>query len=240
MRKYIPILCILLCINMAGCGKIDNGSTSSVNSPAPTGIADNGQNTTLTPDNNKQENTTDTSGQGENTGDTEQSGNPEETPGDEAVNDETQIFNLSEDTPYRNTDHSIKILGLKEYKTLKSDLYVDKPGKGKKFLVLFLAVANNTQKDEYINVNSLTSKIDGKETSNSFLVNEPKNYSTIFTNIAAGERKAGFIVWEVPSGWKKFEMEYDGWTYTHNLSIKCEFTPDDLSDPPIYSEEVLY
>ncbi len=239
MKKYIPVLCIILCINLAGCGKIDNDNTSSVNSPLPSSITSNDQNTTVAPD-NKQEETTDITKKEENTANPVQSESPEETPANEQENDEIQIFNLSEDTPYKNTDHSIKILGLKEYKLLKTDLYVDKPKKGKKFLVLFLAVANNTKKDEYINVNSLTSKIDGKKTDNSFLVNEPKNYSTIFTNIAAGERKAGFIVWEVPSGWKKFEMTYDGWTYTNNLSVKCEFTPDDLSDPPIYSEEVLY
>ena len=239
MKKYISMLCIILCINLAGCGKIDNSNSSSINTSLSSGMVFGDNNSTLVPDNNKQEETTDTPKE-EPSSNPSQNEIPEETPANESDSDEIQIFNLSEDTPYKNTDHSIKILGLKEYKSLKSDLYVDKPQKGKKFLVLFLAVANNTKKDEYINVNSLTSKIDGKKTDNSFLVNEPKNYSTIFTNIAAGERKAGFIVWEVPSGWKKFEMKYDGWTYTNNLSVKCEFTPDDLSDPPIYSEEVLY
>ncbi len=73
------MLCIILCINLAGCGKIDNS--------------------TLVPDNNKQEETTDTSKE-EPSNNPSQNEIPEETPANEPDSDEVQIFNLSEDTPY--------------------------------------------------------------------------------------------------------------------------------------------
>ena len=66
MKKYIPVLCIILCINLAGCGKIDNDNTYSVNSPLPSSITSNDQNTTVAPD-NKQEETTDITKKEENT-----------------------------------------------------------------------------------------------------------------------------------------------------------------------------
>ena len=118
MKKYIS----MLCINLAGCGKIDNSNSSSINTSLSSGMVFGDNNSTLVPDNNKQEETTDTPKE-EPSCNPSQNEIPEETPANESDSDEIQIFNLSEDTPYKNTDHSIKILGLKEYKSLKSDLY---------------------------------------------------------------------------------------------------------------------
>ena len=237
MKKYTLVLCIILCIALNGCGKTDTSSTSTSLS---SGMAQNNAATPVPDNTGKKDNIQNNGKQEETASPAVPDETPQETPSGGTSDDKTETFDLSEDTPYKDSEHSVKILGLKEYKSLKSDLYTDKPKKGNKFLVLFLAVANNTGNDEYINVNYLSAKVDGKKIENSFLVNEPKNYATIFTNIAAGKRKAGFIVWEVPSGWKKFNMVYDGWTYTSNFSIKCKFTPKDLSDPPMYSQDVLF
>lgn len=38
-----------------------------------------------------------------------------------------------------------------------------------------------------------------------------------------------------PVNWKKLEIIYDGWKDIDNISIKAEFTPNDLSDPLIYN-----
>ena len=237
MKKCILALCIILCIALDGCGKTDSSSTSTSLS---SGMTQNSTDTPVPDNTGKKDSTQDNGEQEETASPAVTDETPQETPSGGNGDDKIEIINLSEDTPYNDSEHSVKILGLKEYKSLKSDLYTDKPKKGNKFLVLFLAVANNTGNDEYINVNYLSAKVDGKKIENSFLVNEPKNYATIFTDIGAGKRKAGFIVWEVPSGWKKFNMVYDGWTYTSNFSIKCKFTPKDLSDPPMYSQDVLY
>lgn len=233
MKKTLTILCIILSISLIGCGKIDSDNTSSnTNQSSSTNITEN---------NNESDNTDGTSSNNENSqNNNSNDNNLEESPSEEPETDVVEEFTLSEDTPYSGSEHSVKILGLKEFKSLKSELYTDKAKKGKKFLVLFLAIANTSTKDEYINVNYLSAKVDGKEIENTFLVNEPKSYTTIFTDISAGGRKAGFIVWEVPSNWKKFEMTYDGWKDAYNISIKSKFTPKDLSNPPIYSERVLY
>lgn len=142
---------------------------------------------------------------------------------------------LSSSQDYSDAYRLVKFLGLKEYKILENDNYTDKAGKGKKFLVLFLSIRNDSLEEDYINYNYISAKVDGKKTSHTFLVNEPKSYPTIFTQIPAGESNAGFIVWEVPSGWKKLELTYNGWKDINNVKLEATFTPEDLSDPVIYN-----
>lgn len=139
---------------------------------------------------------------------------------------------LTADVGYADPEREIAILGLKEYKKLKSDVYTDKPKKGKKFLVLFMKIRNRSYKEEYINVSNLSAKLDGEEIETGVLVNQPKNYPTLFQSIPSETDTAGFIVWEVPGNWKKLQVSYDGWKYSDNVILNMEFTPEDLSAPP--------
>ncbi len=136
---------------------------------------------------------------------------------------------------YADNKRQINVIGLKSYKKLKSKLYKDKASKNKKFLVLFLEITNTQNDKNYINVNYLSAKVDGKEIKNSVLFNEPEGFQTIFKNIESGETLRGFIVWEVPDNWEKIEIIYDGWKDSSNLSLNCTFTPDDYFDPPQYN-----
>ncbi|MFG6378169.1 MAG: hypothetical protein K1W19_07625, partial [Lachnospiraceae bacterium] len=43
---------------------------------------------------------------------------------------------------------------------------------GKKFLVLFLSITNNTSEDDYINYNYISAKVNGKDIEHTFLVND--------------------------------------------------------------------
>lgn len=146
------------------------------------------------------------------------------------------VEKLTTEIGYADPEREIAILGLKEYKKLKSDIYIDKPHKGKKFLVLFLKIRNRSYKDEYINVNNLTAKLDGNETETGMLVNQPKNYPTLFRSIPSETDTAGFVVWEVPQNWKKLQVSYDGWKYSDNIILDMEFTPEDLSEPPKFND----
>lgn len=147
---------------------------------------------------------------------------------------------FSSEQAYSDADRAVTILGLKEYKKLKSDKFTDKASKGKKYLVLFLKVKNNLSEKDYFNTNYLTAKLDGKEIENTFLLNEPEGYPTIFTHIESGSSIGGFIVWEVPSNWKKLEVSYTGWQPSAALSLKCTLKKKDLKDPEIYSENDFF
>lgn len=136
---------------------------------------------------------------------------------------------------YSDADREVSILGLKEYKKLKSDKYTDKANNGKKFLVLFLKVRNRTAEKVYFNVNYLSAKVDDKEIENTVLLNEPEGYPTIFSNIAPDSYYGGFIVWEVPENWKKLEVTYEGWRDSDGLTLSSTLTKKDLAAPEEYS-----
>lgn len=145
-------------------------------------------------------------------------------------------FNMKQG--YSDASREISILGLKEYKKIKSDSYTDKAKKGKKYLALFLKVSNKGSDKDYFHTDYLTAKLDGKDIQNTFLLNEPEGYPTIFTNIAADMTQAGFIVWEVPSDWKKLEVKYNGWQDSAGLSLHTTLTKKDLRTPEKYNPNI--
>ena len=101
--------------------------------------------------------------------------------------------------------------------------------------IISLSIKNTSADNDYINPNYISAKVDGKNIEHTFLVNDPKSYPTLFTNIEAGKTIGGFIVWEVPNNWKKFQMEYSAWKNIDGLVLTAKFTPDDLKDPIIYN-----
>ncbi len=241
MRKriYLTTLAVLLSINILGCGKIEDNSDKSSVSNSNIENTDDENNTNNNDTNIDNSNTPDTNTEvpaessvpedntSNNTGDDDNS-NP-------APTQKVEVAKVSMKQQYSDINKVVKILGLKEYKKIESDKYTDVAPKGKKYLVLFLSIQNDSLEDYYINYNYLSAKVDGESIDNTFLVNEPKNYKTIFDHIEAGKRDAGFIVWEVPEDWSKFEMTYDGWKDIDNVSIKAKFTPKDLSNPILYN-----
>lgn len=120
---------------------------------------------------------------------------------------------FSAEQAYSDANRAVTILGFKEYKKLKSGQFTDKAAKGKKYLVLFLKVTNYLSEKDYFNVNYLTAKLDGKKIENTFLLNAPEGYPTIFTHIEPSSSIGGFIVWEVPENWKKLEVSYTGCSF---------------------------
>ncbi len=229
-RVFIAVLIISFCISAQGCGKIsnqnnaDNANNETQASTAPS------TDVSKEPDNNIQDKET-------NKPDITDSPDISDTPGDNvpAETTEPKSGKLSTNEQYSDAYRVVKFLGLKEYKTLKGDNYTDKADKNKKFLVLFLSIKNTSADNDYINPNYISAKVDGKNIEHTFLVNDPKSYPTLFTNIEAGKTIGGFIVWEVPNNWKKFQMEYSAWKNIDGLVLTAKFTPDDLKDPIIYN-----
>lgn len=234
-KVYLGIItAAALCISLPGCGKIENDTNSSTPSATPVSESSNSSNTTepvatdVPEETAPPADTTETPVQ--EPPQVDESVTPEQTP---AAETKTEKLSASQD--YSDAYRLVKVLGLKEYKKLDSDKYNDKAKKGKKFLVLFLSIRNDTSEEDYINYNYISAKVDGKNIEHTFLVNDPKSYPTLFTNIEAGKTIGGFIVWEVPNNWKKFQMEYSAWKNIDGLVLTAKFTPDDLKDPIIYN-----
>lgn len=149
----------------------------------------------------------------------------------------TASFSLKEG--YGDVHREISILGLKEYKKIKGEKYTDKASKGKTYLVLFLRIHNISWEKDYFHPDYLTTKVDGKEIENTFLLNEPEGYPTVFDNIEAGSVFGGFVVWEVPVNWKKLNICYTGWEGMDGLTLDASLTKDDLKNPEKYSSNIF-
>ncbi len=221
-RKHYIISALLLCsLLLSGCGKRQDNSSST--SPSPT----TGSSV------NSQQKTDSSDGEGKQPG----ADNPQDTnmsEGDNAQPVETPVpknATFSRKKEYSDSERTVSILGLQEYKKLKTEKYTDKASKGKKYLVLFLKVYNKGKDKNYFNVNYLSAKVDGKEIENTFLFNEPEGYQTIFANIAGSSTAEGFIVWEVPEKWKKMEVTYAGWRDSDGLTLDAKLTKKDLKNP---------
>lgn len=166
---------------------------------------------------------------------------PPEAPGSGSIQEDVTVtptptagtFTLQQgySDPYRE----VSIVGLKEYKKIKTEKFTDKAGKGKKYLVLFLKIRNRSNEKIYFNVNYLGARLDGEEIENTFLLNEPEGYPTVFSNIAPDSYYGGFIAWEVPEGWKKMEITYNGWRDSDGLTLNSMFTRKELEEPEEYS-----
>jgi len=139
---------------------------------------------------------------------------------------------------YSDFDREVSILGLKEYEKIKGDRYTDTARKGKKYLVLFLKIRNRTKEKVYFHPDYLTATVDAEEIENTFLLNEPEGYPTIFSNIEADSYYGGFVVWEVPKNWKKLKIIYKGWLGSDGLTLSSTLTNKDLEDPEKYNESV--
>jgi len=224
--KWLFTLVLAGSIFLAGCGKVDVSPERDRNTAASDNVENTGNNS-------------DSSDNGSESPETV-SPDREDTPSETVPREpETPSPTTGAVTPkqgYSDPEREVSIVGIKEYKTLKTDKYTDKAKKNKKFLVLFLKVRNRTNEKIYFNVNYLSAKVDGKEIENTFLVNDPEGYPTVFSNIVPDSYYGGFIVWEVPENWKKMEVAYEGWRDSDGLTLNSKFTQKDLFEPEEYSK----
>lgn len=220
-RGWCLLVLLCVCCLPAGCGK-DSGSVDGTSGAAASFAAGEA---------------TDTTGNIDDPAFSEPAEAPTPTP--ELVIQESKVKKNAE--VYSDNIHTITTLGLKEYKELKSAHYdekkkkgyLDKPAKGKIFLVLFLEVNNREEKELFFNPDYLSAKLDGKKISHTFLINDPENYKTIFTHVGASDYTQGFIAWEVPKDWKKLSITIKEFEVMGGKRLKLTATKKSLQEPNI-------
>ena len=222
-QHYIIPVLLLSSLLLFGCGKTQNAVD---NVPSPNTV-DSTTDNTAGPAADNAPDPAET-----NKADTDVQDMPTDQPR-ETPKPQKATISLKED--YSDTERAVSVLGLQEYKKIKTEKYTDKASKGKKYLVLFLKIRNMGNEKDYFNVNYLTAEVDGKETENTFLFNEPEGYPTIFANIGAGETAEGFIVWEVPEDWKKIKVTYKGWEDIDGLTLDADLSRKNLKKPGQYN-----
>lgn len=149
---------------------------------------------------------------------------PQMKPSDRELETRTVTY----DSPYHNTNTEVQILGFETYDSIETENFVDTPQKGNCYIVLYLAVKNLSDEVIYMHPDDLTAKLDGQEIQHTFLLNNPKEYSSFFNNVWPSVYPMyGYIVWEVPKNWSKIELEFRQWEHTDYVTLDMTLTPDD-------------
>lgn len=140
---------------------------------------------------------------------------------------------------------SIALLYAKEYDSIESEYYSDKPSDGNKFLVLFFDVKNISPNNDYFNSMYFEGYADDYSANSSIIMGNPDGLTAIGGNIDAGKMAKGTIVYEVPADWKTFEISYkDGLWTTHKAATfiinKEDISPSDyICSDSVFDEYVF-
>lgn len=133
---------------------------------------------------------------------------------------------------YGDTNFRMELLGFQEYDMLEGEDYTDTPQEGNVFLVLFADIQNHTIENDYINPQLLSTTVDGIVIENTFLVNNPENYKSLFQHVNMTNDLTGYIVWEVPADWQELSLTYSGWEGSAHVIVSASLTPEDIQTPP--------
>lgn len=153
---------------------------------------------------------------------------------------ETAEITVTSDEPMDYYGWQISIDGLEEYTELAGDAYTDTPAEGDVYLVLYLKIKNSTGHADYFNYNSLTAQLDGNDTESTYLVNNPHQYSSLYTNLPEDEAIGGFLVWEAPTDWQELSVTYTGFESQDHVRPVIQVSRDDLSAPVDYDPLYYY
>lgn len=149
-----------------------------------------------------------------------------------AENKELRKVEITAEQGYQDDEKKISFYGLKEYTKFKNGKMVEKPEKGKKYLVLYLNIENRAPENFYFNENNFSSKLDGKDYEHTVLFSDPEPYYvTCFHNVLPATALYGFIVWEVPNDWKTLDIKYTGLEGSDGATLNMNLTPEDLQEP---------
>lgn len=124
---------------------------------------------------------------------------------------------------------SIALLYAKEYDSIDSEFYSDKPSEGNKFLVLFFDVKNISSDNDYFNYLLFEGYADDYSVSCSIIMGTPDGMSAIGGDLDAGKMSKGFIVYEVPSDWESFEISYKDGVWTTHKAATFVVNKEDVS-----------
>ena len=229
-KKWKPLICLLLagCL-MAGCGdgnKEGKGTASVQTSESEQdgGTSESSEEVSEKPDGT--ESPEENGGEKSEKSQTEEAATPKPSATPKVYVEKSRYEEGGE--IYSDNIRTMTALRLKEYSRIEQNGYTDEPAKGKRYLVLFLEIENHSSETLYISPSYLSARLDGVPIEHTFLYNAPEGYESIFQNIEAGESRKGFIVWEVPEGWKKMSVTYKEFEMMEGKRLKLSFTRKDL------------
>lgn len=134
---------------------------------------------------------------------------------------------------------SIALLYAKEYDSIDSEYYSDKPSEGNKYLALFFDVKNISSENDYFNYLYFEGYADDYSVNSTITMSNPDGMSGIGGNLDAGKMSRGFILYEVPDTWNSFEISYRDGLWTSHKAATFIINKEDVSSVDYtYSDSV--
>ncbi len=135
---------------------------------------------------------------------------------------------------------SIALLYAKEYDSIDSEYYSDKPSDGNKFLVLFFDVKNISDGNEYFNNFYFEGYADDYSVNSTLIMGNPDGMSGVGGDIDAGKMSKGIMVYEVPFDWKEFEISYKDGLWTSHKAATFVVSKEDISQQDYTYENSVF
>lgn len=134
---------------------------------------------------------------------------------------------------------SIALLYAKEYDSIDSEYYSDRPSEGNKFLVLFFDVKNTSSENNYFNFLLFEAYVDDYKKNISYIRGNPDGMSIIGGDLDIGKMSKGYIVYQVPSNWQNFEISYIDKIWPQHKAATFVVNKEDISPLDyVYSNSV--
>ena len=153
----------------------------------------------------------------------------------ESAEAESYIVKINE--PYNSAGISVEILGLETYASLETDRYIDNAIEGQEYVVVYLKINNMSTQDEYFNYNDLQSYFDGEAVDTTYLINNPKDYQSIFNVLPANSETKGYLVYQVPKDWKELKIEYNGWEISRGIKLQFLLNATEIKEVEAFGSE---
>ena len=123
----------------------------------------------------------------------------------------------------------ISLLEARQYTEVKSEYFTDTPDEGNVYLVLFFEAENISDEDDYINYYNLTSYVNDYAVSTDMILGDVNGCSALASDVAVGKKHKGFVSFQVPSDWTKFETSYQTNFVSKTKIGPFVITPSDLA-----------
>ena len=135
---------------------------------------------------------------------------------------------------------SIALLYAKEYDSIDSEYYSDKPSEGNKYLALFFDVKNISSENDYFNYLFFEGYADDYSVNSTITMGNPDGMSSIGGNLDAGKMARGFILYEVPDTWNSFEISYRDGLWTSHKAATFIINKEDISSADYTFSDSVY
>lgn len=119
----------------------------------------------------------------------------------------TSLYGTIDDT-LSDGNFNLTLIEALKYDSIGEGNFIDTPEEGKEYLLFFFDVENISDDNKYISYYDFDGYVDDVACDTAIIFNNANGVDSLAVNLASGKKAQGFVAFEVPKGWKSFEVHY--------------------------------